>query len=93
MTFKEKMIHLKAREKLLRNRVEYERRQQNKLRNKSRRIRQNSSHSLRIGFFTDRLRELQLVIRFLDGQIPIDEFIKCQNGDILDQVICKTMTR
>jgi len=78
---------LKKRRHGLRARIKHERASYSKLRHKSRRIRLASPIGPRIGFFTDRLQELEIVIELIEGKITAKDFIMKQNGDRTDEIV------
>lgn len=78
---------LKKREAALEKRIKNERDKYSKLRYKSRRVRMISPLNKRIGWFTDRLRELQLVILLVEKKISEKEFILEWNGDEKDVLL------
>ena len=79
---KEKIINtLKIRRKNLRKRIKEENQSLERLRYKSRHVRQNSGIGPRIGWYTDRMQELDLVIQYLDGRIKRKDFIVHLAGD------------
>lgn len=78
---------LKKREKALEKRIRDDRSGYSKLKYKSRRVRMMSPLNSRIGWFTDRLRELQLVIALVEKRIPENDFIKEWNGDEKDILV------
>jgi len=78
---------LKERERGLKSRIARDRTEIKKLRYKSRRIRLCSPLNPRIGWFTDRLQELQLVVKLIEGEISSEDFIIHKNGDKLDKLI------
>ena len=86
MKKKEILELLLEREKALKKRIKKERLSYSRLVHKSRRVRLNSPLGPRIGFFTDRLQELQNVIRLMQGTSTADEFLLNQNGDALDKL-------
>lgn len=77
---------LKEREKRLKSRIAKEKKSLHGLRHKSRTVRMASRISPRIGFFTDRLQELQTVIWFVEGKLSMEEFLTKQNGDEIDRL-------
>ncbi len=84
MDSNEMLLILKRRERKLKKRITKERKESAKLKYKSIRLRGNSCLPARIGFFTDHLQELQLVIRLLNRQVTPSEFVIDKNGDKLD---------
>lgn len=75
---------LKRRERALKRRIKNERTAFQRLRHKSRAVRLSSPVRPRIGFFTDHLQELQIVIALVEGNMTEDKFVRYQNGDELD---------
>lgn len=80
------LLALRERESGLKKRIQKERNAYRRLAHKSQRVRLNSPIGPRIGFFTDRLQELQTVICFVEGGISKDEFVIRQNGDDVDAI-------
>lgn len=87
MTIKDKIATLERRLAGLNKRVVAERNKLNRLRHKSRHVRQCSGLGPRIGYFADRIIELELVIRFMKGKMKPEQFEKFGNGDDFDSVI------
>ena len=77
---------LQEREERLKNRIQKERRSLKKMSHKSQRVRINSCLGSRIGFFTDHLQELQLIISLVQGDITGEKFVVSGNGDRLDRI-------
>lgn len=82
---------LKRRAKLLRKRIKDERASLARMKHKSRHVRLGSGLGPRIGYFTDKLHELELTIRLLEGKIDAKEFITHGNGDDFDGFITGLM--
>ncbi len=78
---------LKKRERSLKKRIKKERESLNALRHKSRRIRLSSAIGPRVGYFTDKLQELQNTIQLLTSAKTKEEFLTSQNGDELDTLL------
>lgn len=74
MSKREFLLTLKRREGIIEKKLKVERQKAERLRYKSRRVRLSSPLGPRIGWLTDRLQELQLVIRLAEGDIKTTEF-------------------
>lgn len=77
---------LRKREAAFKKRIDNDMQAVHRLRYKSRSVRMRSPLHKRVGWFTDRLQELQLVIKFIEGKISIDDFIAHKNTDALGQI-------
>lgn len=77
---------LKKREAAFKKRIENDMKAVHRLKYKSRSVRMRSPLHKRVGWFTDRLQELQLVISFIEGKISIDDFIAHKNTDAVGQM-------
>jgi len=77
---------LKKRRRGLRLRIKSERAALRNIRHKSRRVRHGSPIGRRIGFFTDRLQELEIVIDFIEGKMTEKAFVTQNNGDRRDYI-------
>lgn len=78
--------YMKQRRRKLKARIKRERRDQERLKYKSRRLRMSSPIISRIEFFTDRLQELQICIDLIEDKISPRDFVINQNGDAADMV-------
>ncbi len=81
MTKQGLLLVLKKREKALLERIEADSKSYERLKYKSRRVRHSSPLNNRIGWFTDRLQELQLVISLLEGRVNNKDFVSHKNTD------------
>ena len=77
---------MERRARALRKRIKSDRAKLHGLRFKSQRIRQGSPLAPRIGFFTDRLQELECCISLLKGKMSEESFLTNQNGDDMDRL-------
>lgn len=87
MDTKKLLAILSKRESGLKARIARERRSLRRLDRKSHRLRVTTRITPRIGFFTDRLLELQGVISLLNGAMTPQEFVILSNGDDLDFLV------
>lgn len=87
MNLKNLIAALHKRKEGLEHRIAQERKSLDRLRHKSRTVRQNSRVGPRINYFSDKLNELALVIEFANGRLTLDEFVKRGNGDEADKLI------
>lgn len=65
---------LKSRERTIKKKLKNQEAKYSRLKYKSRTVRQDSALGPRIGWLTDRLQELQLIIGFIDGKYSEKEF-------------------
>lgn len=82
---------LKKRATLLRKRIKDEKQSLNRLKHKSRNVRLASGLGPRIGYFTDKLNELESAIKLLEGKIKPKEYIILGNGDEYDRFVTGLM--
>lgn len=73
--------YLIARQKKIRLKISLERKEAEMLKYKSRRVRQQSPLHARIGWYTDRVQELELVIRLIKDETTPKDFIRHKIDD------------
>jgi hypothetical protein len=68
--------------------IRHEERQLERLKHKSRRLRLNNPHGTRKSWYVDRMQEVDLVIRFLEGRIDEQKFIHYLLDDEAGALCC-----